>query len=91
VKIRPFRIPKYVTFPGLVVRVARAPRASDVLNGDDSSWIYNEPSNAATVYIADDIKELAKQRYCLIHELGHVWWDYSHIAIAHYPDLVKVF
>lgn len=88
--IKPFRIPKHVVLPGIVVRVARAPRVGPVLNGDDSAWLYHEPAAAATIYIADDLKEVAKQRYALIHELGHVWWDYFHVALQNHPDIIKV-
>ena len=91
-KIRPFRIPKSVVFPGLVVHVRVLSRDSVELEGDDGTWRYdapNGPGPSATVYIASSLT-LPERRYTLIHELGHVWWDYLHMALKFHGDIIKV-
>jgi hypothetical protein len=88
-KIRPFRIPKAIPLPGVVIRVARAPRKDRKLEGDDASWAYDSPDGAATVYLAADIKSVARLRYLLYHELGHVINDMALVALRDYPDLFQ--
>ena len=92
-KLRPFRIPKHVVMPGLVIHVKVCSRASKELEGDDGAWAYDGPDGgsppSATMYIAAELT-LPEQRYTLIHELGHVWWDYLHMALKYHSDIVKV-
>ena len=91
-KIRPFRIPQSIPLPGLLIRVKVLPRGSPELGGDDGTWIYNRPYDSppsATIYIASQLT-LPEKRYTLVHELGHVWWDYLHMALKFHGDLFKV-
>lgn len=91
-KLRPFRIPKNIVLPGVVVHVQVFPRESPQLEGDGGSWSYDEPNGAgpsASIYIAQDLS-LPVQRYTLIHELGHVTWDYMHMALKYFPNIVVV-
>jgi len=89
-KIKPFRIRTAIVLPGLVVQVRFSPRDSKDLEGDNGAWEYDPDTGKAVIYIADDIKKLAKQRYALIHELDHLWTDYIHVALTYHPDLFEL-
>lgn len=88
-KIRPFRIPKWIPLPGVVVRVVQAERGGPELAGDDAGWVYDSPDGAATIFLAKDIRSAARLRYLLYHELLHVLNDMMLVALRDYPDLFQ--
>ena len=91
-KIRPFRIPKSIVLPGMVVRVVQLPRESVELGGDGGGWAYDVPDGtgpAATIYI-DRALALDKKRYTLVHELQHVMVDYLHMALKYHPEVLTI-
>lgn len=88
-KIRPFRIPKSIPLPGVLIRVDREARDSRSLEGDDASWLYDNPDGAARIVLASDIRDVARLRFLLYHELAHVVNDMTLVALKDYPDLFK--
>jgi hypothetical protein len=89
VKLKPFRIPKTIVIPGLVIRVKHVPRSGPELEGDDGAWAYDVGTGEATIYIASDLTKMARQRYVLMHEMDHMWTDYIHVALSYYRDLFE--
>ena len=87
-KVRPFRIPKSIVLPGLVVTVREDEATGPVLEGADGDWRYDEPDGAATITINRALP-LERKRYILIHELQHVLVDYLHDVLDNHADKVK--
>lgn len=81
-KIVPFRIPKQIVLPGLVVHVVLAPRDSPELEGDKGAWQYETEAGRGMIYLAQELP-VEEQRYVLLHELQHAMVDYLGEAI--YP------
>ena len=86
VKVKPFRIPKAIVLPGIVVRVLEVPSESPELEGADGAWEYVD--GGPTVWINTSMV-LPRKRYLLLHELHHVIVDYLHSAMQDHPELVK--
>lgn len=86
-RVRPFRIPKQVVLPGLVVQVRLWMRHTPELEGDAAAWQY-DGDGKAIIYIVADLP-IEVQRYLVIHELGHVMWDYMHVALISHPDVIQ--
>ena len=84
-KIVPFRIPKQVVLPGLVVQVRTAPTKE--IEGNTGLWLYNEDGTALILLNAS--KSLAVQRYTLLHELQHVMTDYVDQALERYGRFIR--
>lgn len=74
-KIRPFRIPKHIVIPGLLVSVRQVQKDDPALDGGDATWDYDD--NKALINICKTLP-LRRKRYLLWHELGHVLWDLMH-------------
>lgn len=86
-KVRPFRIPKSIVLPGLVVSVSEVHPGAVELEGADGAWRYDE-GGAPRVFINTQMP-LTRKRYILLHELHHVIVDYLHMAMQEHPDKVK--
>lgn len=83
--IKPFRIPKQIVLPGLVVQVRKVPRKEIEADG---CWVYDPKTREAVVLIARDLGD-AVQRYTLLHELQHVCVDLLDQAIERSPRYFK--
>jgi hypothetical protein len=88
VKVRPFRIPKSIVLPGLVVSVREGKRDAHPLEGADGDWRYDEPDGTATITLNRALP-IERKRYILIHELQHVLVDYLHDVLDNHTDKVK--
>lgn len=104
-KVRPFRIPKSIPWPGLLIRVEEVTRdeprlpheccGSDCVTkgtlgaGDDGEWEYGEGKAVIRIYKGLTLPE---KRYTLMHELGHAHVDYLHWVLGHHQkdQLIKV-
>lgn len=82
-KIRPFRIPKQVVIPGLVVRVQEVPASSEELDGAKATWDYDKDGRAV-ITVRQDLS-IEKKRYLILHEMQHLVIDYLAMAID--PDM----
>ena len=85
-KVKPFRIPKAIVLPGLVVSVAEVDTASPELEGADGTWDYVD--GVPRVWINKGMP-LPRKRYILLHELHHVIVDYLHDAIQNHPETIQ--
>lgn len=75
-KVKPFRIPKVIVIPGLLVVVNQRPRNHPDLGQDvDATWDYD--TDKAVITICRSVS-LRRKRYLIWHELGHVIWDLLH-------------
>lgn len=88
-KVKLFRIPKQIVLPGLLVTVRQLPsdhpslgktpacKACGSLEGAaaDATWEYDETTAVINLNARASIR---RKRYLVIHELGHVMWDYLH-------------
>lgn len=83
--VKPFRIPKQVVLPGLVVQVRKVPRKEIE---SDGCWVYDPKENEAVIMIASDLSHPV-QRYTLLHELQHVCVDLLDQAIERSPKYFK--
>lgn len=89
-RVVPFRIPKQVVLPGLVVRVRLTePGTPDefgsVLGESQADW-----EDRTAVIRIDRTLPIEEQRYSLLHELHHVIVDYLHCAMKFHPKIVRV-
>lgn len=87
VKVRPFRIPRNIVLPGLVVGVTEAVSDDACLDGADGAWRYGL-DGSPRIFINQGMK-LTRKRYILLHELHHVIVDYLHMCMQDHPNLVK--
>ena len=85
-KVRPFRIPKQIVLPGIVVTVIEDSASSPALEGADGAWTYIEGAPRITL---NSQMALTRKRYILLHELHHVIVDYLHTAMQDHPHKVK--
>mgnify|MGYP001604286677 FL=1 len=86
-KVKPFRIPKAIVLPGLVVQVSEVPPDGPELEGSmDGAWEYLD--GAPRIWLNREMP-LTRKRYMLLHELHHVIVDYLHTAMQEHPDKVK--
>jgi Zn-dependent peptidase ImmA (M78 family) len=83
-KVRPFRIPKAIVLPGLVVAIREDDAASPILEGADGDWRYDERQAVITL---DRALPIARKRYILLHELQHVLTDYMHDVLDNFSDV----
>lgn len=88
-KVKLFRIPKQIVLPGLLVTVRQLPPDNPALgrtpacracgsqesDGADATWEYDETTAVININRKCSIR---RKRYLVIHELGHVMWDYLH-------------
>ena len=93
-RVLPFKIPKQIVLPGLIVQVHVVPPGHQDDEGDTllskySDWDYDPIRQRAVVRIASDLT-LPGQRYALIHELQHILVDYLHCALKYHPEKVMV-
>lgn len=93
-RIRPFRIPKQVVLPGLIVQVkvvvpGEMDEDGDVLESKGGDFGYDPDTKKAVIRLASDLT-LPEARYTLVHELQHVMTDYLHVGIKRYPEWFKV-
>jgi hypothetical protein len=83
VKVKPFRIPKQIVLPGLLVTVRQVAANDPALGvGDgifgDATWDYEEGDGGKAVISIRKSAPLRRKRYLVWHELGHVLWDLMH-------------
>jgi hypothetical protein len=93
VRLYPFKIPKQVVLPGLVVQVRTVKPGEVDEDGDEcpsksGDFDYDPKTKKAVIRLADDLT-LEEARYTLIHELQHVMTDYLHVALIT-PGFLKV-
>jgi Zn-dependent peptidase ImmA (M78 family) len=93
VRLYPFRIPKQVVLPGLIVQVRVVPPGEVDQDGDGcpskgGDFFYDPETRRALIRIANDATK-EEARYILIHELQHVMTDYLHVALST-PGFLKV-
>jgi Zn-dependent peptidase ImmA (M78 family) len=86
VRLYPFKIPKQVVLPGLVVQVRVVEPGSidedgDVCASKSGDFGYDPNTKKATIRLASDLTK-EEARYTLIHELQHVMTDYLHVALS---------
>lgn len=84
-KIRPFRIPKSVVLPGLVVAVKEV--TDKDADGDCGWWEYDE-EGTAVVYVNKSYS-MPVRRYTLYHELQHVMTDLIDQGIERFPEIIQ--
>lgn len=98
-KVKLFRIPKLIPLPGLLVTVRQLPRDHPALakapacrhcgrgaeDGADATWEYDDDS--AVINICKTLS-IRRKRYLVIHELGHVLWDYLHDVRDNHPHVI---
>jgi len=93
-KVRPFRIPKQIVVPGVVIHVIVVPPShKDVDDGNvlnaSGDFDYNPQTGKCLIRINSTLSR-AEQRYTLLHELQHFMVDYLHVALHHNPRWFKV-
>jgi len=94
VRVKPFRIPRQIVMPGIVIHVhvlhpGHVDDEGDELPSRQADFHYDPFTGACRIRIASDLT-LPEQRYALLHELQHFMTDYLHVAIKYHADLVKV-
>ncbi len=92
-KVKPFRIPKQVVLPGLLVSVRQVSADHTSLNnGDgtfsDATWEYGEGPGGKAVINVRKTASLPRRRYLVWHELGHVLWDLMHDVRDNHKNVV---
>lgn len=92
-RLYPFKVPKQVVLPGLVVQVRVVPPGNvdedgDVCASKSGDFGYDPDTKKAVIRIAADLTK-EEARYVLIHELQHVMTDYLHVALIT-PGFLKV-
>jgi Zn-dependent peptidase ImmA (M78 family) len=84
-RIVPFKIPKQVVLPGLVVQVkvvevGAVDEDGDVCQSKGGDWGYDPNAHKAVIRLAKDLTT-EEARYVLLHELQHVMIDYLHVGL----------
>lgn len=74
-KVKPFRIPKQIVIPGLLVTVKQLAADHEDLEGADATWDYDESHAVINLRRSASLR---RKRYLVYHELGHVLWDLMH-------------
>lgn len=92
-RLYPFKVPKQIVLPGLVVQVKVVPPGSvdedgDVCPSKSGDFGYDPNTKKAVIRLADDLT-VEEARYTLLHELQHVMTDYLHVALIT-PGFLKV-
>jgi hypothetical protein len=79
-RIKPFRIPKYICLPGLRIAVLMRAHDDEEIEGCKGTWDYDPDTKYARIRINETLS-IKQQRYILLHELQHVIADYLGCAI----------
>lgn len=93
-RVRPFRIPRHIVLPGVVVQVKLVgPREPDEdgceLGRGTGDFDYDPRTGKCVIRIKRTIS-IARQRLTLIHELQHLMTDYVHVALTYNRRWFKV-
>lgn len=84
-KVKPFRIPRVIVIPGLLVTVRQLPAAHPALDGADATWEYDDEKAVINIRRAASVR---RKRYLVYHELGHVLWDLLHDVRDNHKQVV---
>lgn len=86
-RIVPFRIPKQVVLPGLVVQVRQV--TARELPDSDGDWQCDMETGEALIRLRRHLS-LTHKRYILLHELQHVLTDYTDAALTSHSQHFRV-
>lgn len=87
-KVRPFRIPKHIVMPGVVIQVdvvapSKPDLSGDTLRSSSGDFEYDPRTGRCRIRINSTLP-LPRQRVTLIHELQHFMTDYLHVALTYH-------
>lgn len=84
-KVKPFRIPRQIVIPGLLVTVRQLPADHKDLDGADATWDYDD--DRAVINVCRSLP-IRRKRYLVWHELGHVILDLLHDVRDNHKNVV---